>query len=221
MKSKQALWLLCLSAVLGLSACGGKSEGQAPAQQEGQTQAQSEDSAKPEAEAESKPEAASMDNFLSNAEALQAAEDSLKALPQFEGKPLNIFQNIQFYGGSRPRIEIDVQDPNKPDNIDHYTYENGQWGEPQPVQISGGGDMKHNVTPLADIKFATVATIAKTWGEKAKEVEATESELDFVSFQLWVPNQTRRWITSSIETPRAKYSVDFKLDGSLQEFKKR
>jgi len=32
MKSKQALWLLCVSAVLGLSACGGKGgEEQAPA----------------------------------------------------------------------------------------------------------------------------------------------------------------------------------------------
>ena len=52
-----------------------------------------------------------MDNFLSNAQALQAAEDSLKALPQFSGKELNVFQNVQFYGSSRPRIEIDIQDP--------------------------------------------------------------------------------------------------------------
>ena len=212
MKSKQTLWLLCLSVVLGLSACGGKSDTQAPAQQENQT-SQSQDG--------SKTEAASMDNFLSNAEALQAAEDSLKALPQFGGKPLNVFQNVKFYGGSNPRIEIDVQDSNNPDNIDHYTYQNGKWSEPQPVQISGGGDMKHNVTELDQIKFATVASIAKTWGEKAQEVQAETSELDFVSFQLWVPNQTRRWITSSIQTPRAKYSADFNLDGSLQEFKKQ
>ena len=35
MKSKQALWLLCVSAVLGLSACGGKGgEEQAPAPQQ-------------------------------------------------------------------------------------------------------------------------------------------------------------------------------------------
>ena len=81
--------------------------------------------------------------------------------------------------------------------------------------------MKDNVTPLNDIKFATVATIAKTWSEKAKEVEATETALDFASFQLWVPNQTRRWITSTIEPPRAKYSADFNVDGTLKDFKKQ
>ena len=219
MKSKQTLWLLCVAAVLGLSACGGKGGNeQAPAQQQQASQSQE---ASQQAESGSQQEAASMDNFLSNTQALQAAEDSLKALPQFSGKELNVFQNVQFYGSSRPRIEIDIQDPEKPDNIDHYTYEDGKWSEPQPVQISGGGDMKDNVTPLKDIKFATVASIAKIWSEKAKEVEASETQLDFVSFQLWVPNQTRRWITSTIETPRAKYSADFNVDGTLKEFEKQ
>ena len=219
MKSKQTLWLLCVAAVLGLSACGGKGGNeQAPAQQQQASQSQE---ASQQAESGNQQEAASMDNFLSNAQALQAAEDSLKALPQFSGKELNVFQNVQFYGSSRPRIEIDIQDQEKPDNIDHYTYEDGKWSEPQPVQISGGGDMKANVTELDKIKFATVAEIAKTWGEKAKEVEAGDTELDFVSFQLWVPNQTRRWITSDIETPRAKYSAEFNQDGSLKEFKKQ
>jgi len=139
MKSKQTLWLLCVAAVLGLSACGGKGGNeQAPAQQQQASQSQE---ASQQAESGSQQEAASMDNFLSNAQALQAAEDSLKALPQFSGKELNVFQNVQFYGSSRPRIEIDIQDPEKPDNIDHYTYEDGKWSEPQPVQISGGGDM--------------------------------------------------------------------------------
>ena len=121
MKSKQTLWLLCVAAVLGLSACGGKGGNeQAPAQQQQASQSQE---ASQQAESGSQQEAASMDNFLSNAQALQAAEDSLKALPQFSGKELNVFQNVQFYGSSRPRIEIDIQDPEKPDNIDHYTYE--------------------------------------------------------------------------------------------------
>ena len=81
--------------------------------------------------------------------------------------------------------------------------------------------MKDNVTPLKDIKFATVASIAKIWSEKAKEVEAPETELDFASFQLLVSSQRRRWITSNIETPRAKYSADFNADGTLKEFKKQ
>ena len=66
MKSKQALWLLCVSAVLGLSACGGKGGNeQAPAQQ--QQQASQSQEASQQAESGNQQEAASMDNFLSNA----------------------------------------------------------------------------------------------------------------------------------------------------------
>ena len=71
MKSKQTLWLLCVAAVLGLSACGGKGGNeQAPAQQQQASQSQE---ASQQAESGSQQEAASMDNFLSNAQALQAA----------------------------------------------------------------------------------------------------------------------------------------------------
>ena len=66
MKSKQTLWLLCVAAVLGLSACGGKGGNeQAPAQQ--QQQASQSQEASQQAESGNQQEAASMDNFLSNA----------------------------------------------------------------------------------------------------------------------------------------------------------
>lgn len=210
MKMNQKLWLLCISAALGLAACGGKNEAQAPAS----SQSGSEAPAQAEAPA-------TAGNLLQDAQALQAAEDALKALPQFGGKALNVFQNVKFYGSSRPRIEIDIQDPNNPENIDHYTYENGQWSEPQPVKISGGGDMAHNVTPLDQIKFATVAEIAKVWHEKAVEVQAKETEADYIYFSLFVPAQKRSWNTGNIETDRAEYSLTFDQDGKLVNFEKR
>lgn len=67
MKSKQALWLLCVSAVLGLSACGGKGGNE---QAQAQQQASQSQEASQQAESSSQQEAASMDNFLSNAQAL-------------------------------------------------------------------------------------------------------------------------------------------------------
>lgn len=59
-------------------------------------------------------EAAEWKPFLADAGILQKAEDALKALPQFKGKPLSMFQNVNFYDGegSTARIEVDVQDPN-------------------------------------------------------------------------------------------------------------
>lgn len=160
-------------------------------------------------------------DLLSNVEKLQQAEDALKELPKFKGKDVRVFQNVQFYGGTMPRIEIELIDPDKPENVDHYTYLNGSWSEPQPVQISGGGDMKDNSTPLNDIKFATVATVHKNWLEKAATVEGAKQELDYIYFSLWVPNQTREWNASSIDGTREKYDISFSLDGSVKEFKKR
>lgn len=108
-------------------------------------------------------EAAYLKPFLADAGALQKAEDALKALPQFKGKPLSMFQNVSFYDGegSVARIEVDVQDPNNEKNVDHYTYQadTSAWSEPQPVQISGDGDMSGNLTPLTDIKFADIVSL--------------------------------------------------------------
>ncbi len=219
----QKLWLLCVAAVLGVSACGQKDS--APATPAGQSQSSQppagSNSDNNESEATEDNAQPASSNFLADAAALQKAEDELKALPQFGGKELSVFQDVRFYGGKRPRITVEVQDPNNPDNIDHYEYENGKWSEPQPVQISGGGDMKDNVTPLAQVKFATVAEIAKAWSEKAKEVGAAETELDYAFFSLFVPTQKRSWRTSTIETDRAKYSLDFKLDGTVESFEKQ
>lgn len=215
MKINQKLWLLCISAALGLAACGGQNDAQTPAQSTSGNEAAAPSEASAQAEAPAV-------NLLRDAQALQAAEDALKALPQFGGKPLNVFQNVHFYGGSYDsKIKINIQDPNNPENIDHYIYKNGQWSEPQPVKLSGDGDMSANVTPLDQIKFATVAEIAKVWHEKAVEVQAKETEADHIYFSLTVHLQKRSWETSNIETDRAEYSLDFDQNGKLLDFSKR
>ena len=90
------------------------------------------------------------------------------------------------------------------------------------MQISGGGDLKDNSTPLNDIKFATVAIVYKNWKEKAATVEGAErAELDYIYFNLWVPTQKRYWDANTIEGTREKYNINFNLDGSVREFKKR
>ena len=224
------VWLTLVTVSLGLTACNDNqiltppTETNPPA-----SAASSSSSALPvyasqieqaSAPAEVKP-AVSSGNFLADAAALQAAEDALKALPQFGGKPVNVFQTIHFYGGSHPRITVDIQDPGKPDNIDHYEFEDGKWGDPVPVRISGDGRMKDNVFPLNEIKFANIAKIAQTFSEKATEVGAEETTVDHVYYSLFVPTGEKKWYTSDIKTPRAEYEFEFNKDGSLKSFKKR
>ena len=219
-------WLaLVTAAALGLTACGNKDKQASAPAPDAPAQTASGNTAGTPAPADKQAEEAkpvvSSGNFLADAAALQAAEDALKALPQFGGKPVNIFQNIHFYGGKRPRIIAEIQDPNHPDNIDHYEFEDGKWSEPQPVRISGGGNMKDNVFPLDEIKFADIAKIAQAYGEKAKEVEAKETDLPHVYYSLSVPTGKKRWITGFLKTDRAEYAFEFNNDGTLKSFKKR
>lgn len=212
------------AACLTLAACGGESK-EAPAAPAAP--------AKPAASAPAAPAAASVPaapsaaqseskDYFADAAALQKAEDSLKALPQFGGKPLRIFQSVKFYNRDNNSISIDVIDPNKPENVDHYEYsfKDQKWSDPEPVKLSGGGDMNANSTELDKIKFAQVADpVAKLWKEKAKEVQAKAQVPDYVMFQLWVPNQDRYW-QAPMATERADYTLRVKLDGTIKDFNK-
>lgn len=120
-------------------------------------------------------------NLLSNVELLNKAEKELKELPKFKGKEIKVFQNIYFYGDGR--IKLAIQDPDKPENVDDYLFQNGKWQEPQPVQLSGGGSMEDNVFPLSQIKFETVNSIFKQVAEKSKEIEGAE-ELDIAFYSM-------------------------------------
>lgn len=198
-------------ALLGLQSCSKKEEKPAEATTQVSETTQNETT-----------QAKNVSDLLSNVEELQKAEEALKNLPQFKGKELRVFQHVHFYGGEFPKITIEILNPDNQKDVDHYEYKNGQWSEPQPVQISGDGDMTANTTPLNDVKFATVATVFNNWNEKAKTVEGSDQKpLDHIYFNLWVPNQTREWRASSIDGTREKYDIQFNLDGSVKEFKKQ
>ena len=158
---------------------------------------------------------------LTDAEYLQKAEDALREMPKFKGKSIMIFQEAFFYKDGR--IKTCIQDPSNPDNVDQYEYTDGSWGEPQPVQLSGDGEMKDNLIPLDTFKFATVAKIANTWMEKAKSLPDFDEEknpLTMVGLKLGIVSGEPSIIVSDVETTRAKYDIDFNLDGTLKSFKK-
>lgn len=158
---------------------------------------------------------------LTDAEYLQKAEDALRELPKFKGKSIMIFQEATFYKDGR--ISICLQDPSSPNNVDQYQYANGSWEDPQPVQLSGDGEMKDNLIPLDTFKFATVAKIANTWMEKAKSLPDFDEEknpLTMVGLKLGIVSGEPSIIVSDVETTRAKYDIDFNLDGTLKSFKK-
>ena len=160
--------------------------------------------------------------LLSDAKQLKEAQEELMKMPKYEGKDVQVFQNIQFFTVAGGKIIIELQDPSKPENIDHYEYMNGKWSDASPVQISGEGDMKDNLTPLKEIDFTTVEKINNVWSTKAKTVEGAEKKpLDLVIYNFIVESNDKFWITSDIEGSREKYSATFNKDGSLREYIKK
>jgi hypothetical protein len=156
-------------------------------------------------------------NILSDAKALKSAEEAFRNLPNLKGKEIRVFQDIHFY--SDGRIMLDIQDPDKPENIDNYVFQNGKWGSPQPVQISGDGDMKDNTFPLNTLKFETIASVYKQLEEKAAGIEGAKIT-SHIYATLNVMHQTVR-INTDIDGTRERWYGYFNADGSLQEFKKK
>ncbi|MDR2284188.1 MAG: hypothetical protein LBE37_13310 [Sphingobacterium sp.] len=155
-------------------------------------------------------------NFLTNRDALKKAESELKDMPKFKGKDVKVFQNIHFYEDGR--IQLALQDPDKPENIDDYLFQGGKWQEPQAVQISGDGDMSANVFALSTLKFETVADIYKQLETQSKEVEGAKID-GHIYYNLNVMHQKGQWMTG-VQGTRGQYSGYFNADGSLIEFKK-
>ncbi|MCP2040472.1 hypothetical protein L1281_001055 [Neisseria sp. HSC-16F19] len=197
---KQKLWLLLTAAVLGLAACGGQDQGSSAAPAE----------------------AAATAVDLTTAEGLQKAKDELQALPQFQGKSVQVFQDVTFHLGKYKSIQINLQNPDNPEHVDHYEYKDGAWSEPVPVQLRGNGDLKDNLTPLEEIDFALVADLNKIWLEKAQEVGVEDFDARAIrfDFDMTPRGPQRRW-EAMLTTPRERYDLNFNLDGTVQEFKKQ
>lgn len=222
-----ALYTVLAASLFALTACGGNEQAAAPAAP-AETPAASAAASVPSvsAPAPAAEAPAAKSRYFDDAAALRQAQESLKALPQFAGKPIMFFQNINFHDDEGVnRIEISIQDPEKPENIDHYIYKfsEGKWSEPSPVRISGDGDMSANLTNLNDIDFGMLAeTILPAMAQKAQEEKLENIKQmppHYISFILVPHDQMRFWQTQ-IETDRASYLLRFNPDGSLKSFDK-
>ncbi|WP_107928832.1 hypothetical protein [Neisseria animaloris] len=161
-------------------------------------------------------------NLLENAAALQAAEDALKNLPLLQGKAVNVYESVDFFDGVRPRIEVDIQDPNQPEKIDHYIYERSRWTLTQTMRIPAAERITRYqyLTPLAKVRFTDVVPVARNWSAKAKTIDAVITEPYYISFVLLGKQKKRFWHTATIEAVGAQYYLSFHEDGKVWEFKK-
>jgi len=156
-------------------------------------------------------------SLFENASTLDSIQQALQNLPKFKGKNLFFLRGITFYNYKGGMIFIDLQDPDKPENVDTYTYSNGEWAQERPVKISGNFPVKLLLAPLDGVKFSTAKKVYDLGLEKAKTVEEAEP-ISHVYFNQLKELRVKEWYLM-INGARHNYNVRFDANGNLVSMK--
>lgn len=110
-------------------------------------------------------------------------------------------------------IMIQIQKPGTTDKVDGYRYQNGKWSGPEPVQLTGDGDLADNVGSISAIDFNKIPDMYKIAQEKAKSIEGGEVKYG-ITYQFSIENAV---FTASItvDGAREKYNLTFDAQGNL------
>lgn len=81
---------------------------------------------------------------------------------------------------------LQAQDPNKPENVDEYTYRNGAVTK-RPVRLYGGGKLEDNLFPMSDLNIDAVSTLIEEIQNKAKETELEGAKDPYIIIKKNLP----------------------------------
>lgn len=152
-------------------------------------------------------------SIFESAAALDSIQQELRNLPHFKGKKLFFLRGFSFYDYQGGIISIDLQDPDKPENIDTYTYSNGEWSMQQPVKITGHYPLKFLLAPLDEVKFSTAKKVYDAGLEKSKTVEGAEP-ITHIYFNQIKEVHVKEWYLM-IKGSRHNYQVKFDVNGKF------
>lgn len=152
-------------------------------------------------------------SIFESAAALDSIQQELRDMPGLKGKKLFFVHGFYFYDYQGGMISIDLQDPDKPENVDTYTYSNGEWKIQHPVKITGNVPFKLLLMPLDDVRFSTAKKVYDTGLEKSKTVEGA-APITHVYFNQVKAVDVKEWYVT-INGTRRNYRLKFDVDGKL------
>jgi hypothetical protein len=156
-------------------------------------------------------------SIFESAAALDSIQQALQLMPHLKGKKLFFMQGFYFYDYQGGMISIDLQDPDKPENIDTYTYHNGEWGIQNPVKITGHFPLKFLLMPLDEVKFSTAKKVYDAGLEKSKTIEGAQP-ITHVYFNQFKEVHIKEWYLM-INGARRNYQVTFDVNGKFIKMK--
>jgi len=91
------------------------------------------------------------------------------------------------------RLEITIQDPNKPKNFDKYTYEKGAVKGPEPVEalVLGNQEFTADKSRLFDLSEINLAAVPETCRKAAERAQIEQGKCDSISIDWESASNTR------------------------------
>jgi hypothetical protein len=152
-------------------------------------------------------------SIFESAATLDSIQQELRNIPPFKGKKLFFLGGFYFYDYQGGIISIDLQDPGNPENVDTYTYSNGEWNMQRPVKITGNFPLKSMLAPLDEVKFSTAKKVYDAGLEKSKTIEGAEP-ITQVYFNQIKEVHVKEWYLM-IKGARHDYQVKFDVNGKF------
>lgn len=158
-------------------------------------------------------------NYVENAGKLDAIQAELQNLPPFKGKKLMMYRGIYMNKSSGDWIiHISIQDPDKPENVDRYTYKDGKWEDPQPEQSPSPDELREYTSPLSNFKFSAAFNVYAVAVQKAKAIEGAAP---VESIHYYYRNGGRSEWNVYIRGARNRYQLYFDKAGNFVKMDKR
>ncbi len=88
---------------------------------------------------------------------MSGPEFAVEALEQYR-KKLGDFKalDLKVWVGDDVRAVAQVQDPDKPENVDAFEFKGESVGSPSPVRLTGSGDLEANLFSVTDVNVAAL-----------------------------------------------------------------
>lgn len=149
-------------------------------------------------------------SIFEDAGRLDSIQQVLYDMPHLKGKKLFFLAGIYFYDYQGGMISVDLQDPDKPENVDTYTYSNGRWEIQKPVKINGNSHfpLETLLMPLQEIRFSTAKKVYDAALERSKGIEGAEGT-HHVYFNQLKAVSVKEWY---IIIPAARHNYRFTFD---------
>jgi hypothetical protein len=114
-------------------------------------------------------------------------------------------------------IVVQVQDSNKPENIDTFDYRNGTLSDPSPVGRYEGDSLDSQLFDPAEIALDKIPDLVKEIQERAKDLEGSKATR--ILIRRWNPSNQEVQMRIYVSGSRRSATMTVDQSGKVMDFK--